>query len=566
MNRRDILQLFGTAGITPAWFAVGSAAPSAPQDLLLRPQQFGAKVDGLTLDSSSINAAIDRAHAQGGGVVYLSPGVYLCGTVVLKSNVTLHLEAGAVILGSTKLSDYTPQPARDPQQTSQGYHVIFAKDAENVTLRGAGMIDGQGPTFWIPSGHPVPQEEHWGDVASIHLKHREEVSPLVEFVSCRHLRVEHVRIENASGWTMRLLMCVGVVVDGVSIKNPVEGPNTDGMDISSSSDVHIVNCIIDTGDDAICLKSENQYGDEVPVMRNITVTNCTLTTCCNGFKFGTGTRSGCENVVFSNSTIYNRAESDLNARVISGICLEMVDGGWLEGVVITGIRMQRTRTPIFLRLGARTASRPGIHSYLRGVMISDVHATGAVLTSSITGLLGMEVEDVTLSNIHIGTQEPGLREWTDRQIPEVPKAYPESRMFGRLPAYGLYVRHAKGIRMQNVVFESSPTEQRPAVVCDDVASLEIAGLRIPRQGNQSAAVELRQTRDAWIRDTRASNNAPSLLHVTGANSAQIVVSSCDLLGARQPVTMGLETSPDAVMLANNITRENETHPSARSAE
>jgi hypothetical protein len=355
---------------------------------------------------------------------------------------------------------------------------------------------------------------------------------------------------------MRLMSCVGVVVNGVSIKNPVVGPNTDGIDISNSSDVRIANCSIDTGDDAICLKSENPYGDSVPVMRNVTVANCTLTSCCNGFKFGTRTYSGCENIVFSNSTIHNAADSPLNARVIAGICLEMVDGGWLENVVVTGICMQRTRTPIFLRLGARTAPRAGGRTYMRGVMISDVYATEAVLTNSITGLPGMPVEDVTLSNIDIETQEPGKREWTERAIPEVPRDYPESRMFGRLPAYGMFVRHAVGIGMHNVKFKSLPTEERPAVVCDDVTSLEIAGLRVPTQGNGSPVVDLRQTMDAWIRDGRATKGAPSLVNVTGANSAGILVSGCDLLRAKEPVTFATDAAPTSVTLANNILPQN----------
>jgi polygalacturonase len=567
VNRRSVLQLLGTAGIVPAGRALDLPAALLPQELLLRPQQFGAKADGVACDSPAINAAIDHAHAQGGGVVYLSPGTYLCGTVVLKSNVTLHLEAGAVILGSTDLTQYTSQiPRPDGRQGSQGYHLIFARDADNVTLQGGGLIDGQGSSFWIPSGHPMPQEEHWADVASIHLKHKGEVSPLLEFVNCRHLHLQQVRVENASGWTLRTLSCVGVVIEGVSIKNPVTGPNTDGMDITSSSDVRIANCSIDTGDDAICLKSENPYGDTVAVMRNVTVTNCTITTCCNGFKLGTSTKSGCENIVFSNSVIYNSAESDLNARVIAGICLEMVDGGWLDGVVISGIRMQRTRTPIFLRLGARTAPRSDNRSYLRGVMISDIHATEAMLTSSITGLPGMEVEDVTLSNIHIETNEPGLREWTEREIPELPAAYPEARMFGRLPAYGMYVRHARGIRMRDIVFEPSASEQRPAVVCDRVSSLEIAGLRVPLEGNGSSVVELRQTTDVWIRDCRTGSNSLSLVNLTGGDSSRILVSGCDLVGAKDAVTLGADVRPDAVRLANNIAGVDAAHSATSSLE
>ncbi len=554
MNRRTALQLLSAGGIAQAGVALG-AAPRAPQgrDLLMRPQDFGAKVDGTTLDSPAINAAIDRAHGQGGGMVYLSPGVYLCGTVVLKSNVTLYLEAGAVILGSKDVAQYTPQAGPPTNGDANTRHLIFARDQENVTLCGPGLVDGQGPSFWVPSGRrKYAADELWGDVASLYLNPRPRVSPMLEFVNCRHLHVEQVRIENASGWTMRLMSCAGVVVDGVSIKNPVVGPNTDGIDVSNSSDVRISNCSIDTGDDAICLKSENPYGDTVPVMRNVTVTNCTLTSCCNGFKFGTRTYSGCENIVFSNSTIHNTAESELNARVIAGICLEMVDGGWLEGVVITGITMQRTRTPIFLRLGARTAPKPGGRSYMRGVMMSDIYATEAVLTNSITGLAGMPVEDVTMANVEVETREPGRREWTERAIPEVPRDYPEARMFGRLPAYGMYVRHAVGVRMHGVGFKSSASEGRPAVVCDDVRSLEIAGLRVPSAGNGSPVIDLRQTSEAWVRDGRAPSDAPSYVSVAGGQSTDVLLSGCDLRKAKEAVSVAAGVSPTAVTLANNV--------------
>ena len=112
---------------------------------------------------------------------------------------------------------------------------------------------------------------------------------MLEFVNCRHLHVEQVRIENASGWTLRTNVLRWCRDRRRLHQEPGFRPNTDGMDISTSSDVRIANCSIDTGDDAICLKSENPYGDTVPVMRNVTVTNCTITSCCNGFKFGTST-------------------------------------------------------------------------------------------------------------------------------------------------------------------------------------------------------------------------------------------------------------------------------------
>ena len=129
-------------------------------------------------------------------------------------------------------------------------------------------------------------------------------------------------------------------------------------------------------------------------------------------------------------------------------------------------------------------------------------------------------------------------------------------MFGRLPAYGMYVRHARGIRMRDVVFQSLAAEERPAVVCDGVSSLEIAGLRVPLQGNGSPVVDLRQAKDVWIRDGRAPKGSPSLVAVSGADSAEILVSGCDLLGANQPVTLAADAGPNSVTLASNTLSKN----------
>jgi Glycosyl hydrolases family 28 len=188
------------------------------------------------------------------------------------------------------------------------------------------------------------------------------------------------------------------VIRGIKIRNPIIGPNTDGIDPTCCRNVFISDCDIATGDDCICLKSEGPYG-RMGLTKNITITNCVMTCCCNGLKFGTATRGGFENITFSNSVIYNE-DVALNARVIAGIAIEMVDGGWVDGVAISNIRMQRVRTPIFVRLGARREA-----GRLRGVMIDNVHATGAILTSSITGIPGHSVEDVSLTNIRIESEE-----------------------------------------------------------------------------------------------------------------------------------------------------------------
>jgi hypothetical protein len=294
-----------------------------------------------------------------------------------------------------------------------------------------------------------------------------------------------VTLRNSPGWTLRPIACDTVTIRGVRIRNPVHGPNTDGIDPTCSENVIISDCDIDTGDDAICVKSENPYG-ELRVTRNITIANCVLTTCCNGLKIGTMTQGGVENITFANSVVYNR-DVPLNERVIAGLALEVVDGGWIDGVVATGIRMQNVRTPIFVRLGNRGVGQgvptPG---RVRGIMISDVHATGAVLTSSITGLPGHRVEDVTLRNVRIDTDERGQPEWLEREIPEAETDYPEARMFGRLPAYGLYCRHATGIRLSDVRVQAAAPDPRPLLVCDDVIDVTVEGAPFTGQGARRA--------------------------------------------------------------------------------
>jgi polygalacturonase len=455
LNRRELLRWAGVS-LTPAAARTGAIAGPRFFDV----KNFGASGDGKTLDSPAINRAIDACHTAGGGVVYLAGGSYLSGTVVLRSNVTLYLEADATLLGSASIADYGKQSGPPERGDANQKHLVFARDAENIGLAGPGRIDGQGPAFWAPSGRQVPPpEDSWHDVATYDWKPLDRASPLIELAGCRNVRIEDVRIENASGWTLRPINCDHVFIRGVMIKNPVIGPNTDGIDPTGCQNVFISDCLIDTGDDAICLKSENPYGSEVRVSKNITITNCVLTSCCNGLKFGTATRGGFENVTFTNSVIFNE-RVDPKARVIAGIALEMVDGGWLEGVTVSNVRMQNVRTPIFIRRGIRRARPDGTPGTLRGVMIDNVHATGAILTNSITGLAGFPVEDVTLSNIRIQSEEAGKLEWVDREVPEQPKQYPEARMFGRLPAYGFYCRHVTGLRLRGIDLSAAANVQR----------------------------------------------------------------------------------------------------------
>ena len=554
VNRRKLLAGLGViAGAALPVAAIASRGPDGDGAIAFDPRKYGAKGDGKTLDSAAINAAIDACTGAGGGVVHVSPGIYRCGIVILKPNVTLYLEAGATILGSTNIGDYAHHGGPAVKGDADQNHLIFAKDAENVTLRGPGRIDGQGSTFWKRSDrHPLPPDESWADVIAHGWEpNGKRPSPMLEFVNCKGLRIEEIRIEGAPSWTLRIMNCEQVVIRGISVKNPNYGPNTDGIDVCGCTGVVISDCSIDTGDDAICLKSENPYGGEPLVNKNIVVTNCSLTTCCNGFKLGTTTQGGFENIAFSNSVIYNNPV-DLGQRVISGVALEVVDGGWIDGLHVSGIRMQRTRTPIFIRLGNRSKKYDYAQHGLRGVVIEDIHATESVLASSITGLENVYVEDVTLKNIRIDCVLAGRSDWVNRSVPEVPEKYPEARMFGMLPAFGLYCRHVRGLHLSDVTFRATTGEQRPVMICDDVRGIKISGLTsTPTQGQQPV-VKLIQCGDAWISNSAAPAGSSAYLEVEGRDSASILLSGCDLRGAKRAFDTSSDVPAGAVTVSGNV--------------
>ena len=530
-----------------------AGSPSHPEaEHFFQARTFGATGDGKTKDTAAIQKAIDACAQSGGGIVYVAPGTYLTGTIVLKSNVNFHLESGATVLGSKDIADYKPL-ANDagPKLTgdANAKHLIFARDAENLSITGNGHIDGQGPSFWVPSGRKVPPpEDAWKDVATYDWKPLHRASPMVEIFNCKHVRVEDVTMQNAAGWTFRPIECDNLVIRALKIRNPVIGPNTDGIDLTCCRNVSISDCDIATGDDAICLKSEGPYG-VMGLSRNITITNCVLTCCCNGLKFGTATHGGYENITFTNSVIHND-DVPLNARVIGGIAIEMVDGGWVDGVVISNVTMQRVRTPIFIRLGARRKeSNP---SFLRGVMIDNVHATGAILTSSITGIPGADVQDVALSNIRIETGEAGKQDWIDRKIPEQITSYPEARMFGRLSSYGFYCRHVIGLQMDNVQVTASVPDERPAMHFEDVKGLRLSKIAASAPASEQPVMRMVDVQDCLVTGCAAPSKSHVALEVRGAASERVRLLANDFTGSSKAVTLAAGATETAVQTTANL--------------
>lgn len=478
-------------------------------------QDYGARGNGLALDTEALQAAIDTCAQQGGGVVLVAPGVYRTGTIKLKDHVTLHLVAGAVLQGSTDLAHYQP---RD---------LVRADGATNIAITGLGTIDGSGPAFWRQRRDRAHEdtEDAWRYVATWDYEHVKRPGHAVRIMNSDRVRIRDVTLRNSPSWTLSFNNCRDVVVDGVTIRNPLYGPNTDGIDIMSSENVRIANCDIETGDDAIVLKNDPRIPRPT---RNVTVTNCILRSSCNGFKLGTESRWGFENIVFSNSTIYSEADDPPPFRVISGVAIETVDGGILNNIAVSNIVMRNVRAPLFIRLGnrGRGQDKP-VPGELKGVVISNIIATGAVVPSSITGLPGHSVQEVTLRDIYIETAGGGTRETALRATPIAAAAYPEAIMFGTLPAYGLYCRHVRGLRLDGVRIVVNSADARPALVCKHVERLHVNTFSATAP-QQAALLRFVAVSEAVIRGCVAPEGLKAFLALEGAENERIYVDGNDL--------------------------------------
>ena len=430
-------------------------------------KDLGAIGDGKTKDTQAIQKAVDAAGKAGGGTVFLPNGTYLSGTIRLKSNVTIHLDRGATLLGSTDIEDYTKiWPAfKSFTDTYLCQSLIYAEDVENVAITGFGTIDGQGDAEAFQNWRKHDKNRKYG------------YRPyLIRIVTSRNIVVRDITLLDSPMWVQQYLACDNVVLENQTVYSHVNA-NNDMIDIDGCHNVRISGCTGDTGDDAITLKSTANR-----VCKNITITNCVVSTWCNAIKCGTESNGGFQDISITNCAIRRSKHRDSKGNIRSGqagIALKLVDGGVMDRLVISDIVMEGTLSPIFIRLGNRArpytegAPKPGMGK-LRNVTISNIIATGARDTGcAISGLPGHPIENLTLSNINLSFEGGGGEDLVDREVPEVADKYPSPHMFGKLPAYGLYIRHADGVTLDNVSLSYEAPEHRPGLVCRDVRNLRI---------------------------------------------------------------------------------------------
>jgi hypothetical protein len=482
------------------------------QSTFINVKEYGAVGDGVVLETPAIQEAIDKS-ALSGGVVYFPPGKYLTGSIELKSNIEIYISPEATILGSTNIADYREYfPKMKSYNDSFLKHSLFyAEGAENISIRGEGTIDGQGSAFKVTT-REKPER----------YKNRPYI---IRFVECRNVKIENITMRNSAMWMQQYLTCEDLFIKGIRVYNHAN-QNNDMIDIDGCRNVVISDCIGDTDDDAITLKSTS-----FSITENVVITNCVVSSHCNAIKLGTESHGGFRNISISNIVVKPSIDTEPIyglAKGISGITLGMVDGGILEGVTISNVRIEGTQVPIYMRLGNRARKfydgqpQPAVGTF-KDVSISNVIATDiqSNIGASITGILGFNVQNIGLENITLEFPGGGTAEDALKSVPELEDHYPESTKWGTLPSFGFFIRHVQNISLNNIELRLKREDHRPAILCDDVKQLNISGLKIGSGVLARNAITFRNVNEGIIHSSLLYSRVNSFLKIEGERNKNI---------------------------------------------
>lgn len=398
---------------------------------------FGAKADGKTLATAAFQAAITECAKNGGGTVVVPAGIYLTGPIEMQSNINLHVEAGAVIKFSNNLDDFPVITARwEGADVSSYMPLVYGKGLENISVTGRGTLDGQGAFWW---------HKKW-DIAR---------PRLISFVESKDILIEGIKLINSPAWTVNPVECENIVIDKVTVINPSNSNNTDGLNPDSCKNVRISNCHVDVGDDCITLKSGTEKNPKRIPCENITVTNCTMVHGHGGVVIGSEMSGDVRNVVISNC-IFQGTDRGIRIKSRRG------RGGVVEDIRVTNIVMEGVLCPVVLnsyyRCGADgdpiVESRDALPinegtPRFRRIHLSNLTARECRAAAGyIHGLPELSVEDITLDNISIAMAadaKPGTPAMVAGLKPMKQK--------------GFHINYGKNIRFTNVEIHDQDGEQ-----------------------------------------------------------------------------------------------------------
>jgi polygalacturonase len=475
--------------LAPVGLACSSAATPAPwrDAALYDVRDFGATGDGKSDNSSAIGAAIAAAAERGGGSVYVPPGRYATKPIVLSSNITLIVDAGAELRFSQNFADYLPMVRTRWEGTlvKTFCPMFYAQGAENIAIVGRGVLDGQGEPWWEFQRALEAEQKQHGSVKGDSEWQRAFVAanpglempddprrleaaflrpPFLQFIDCKNVLIDGVTFKNSPFWTLNPVFCDNVVVSRVTIQNPAEAPNTDGINPDSCRNVHISDCHIDVGDDCITIKSgRDREGRRLArPAENHTITNCTMLRGHGGVVIGSEMSGGVRMIAIANC-VFDGTDRGIRIKSTRG------RGGVVEDVRVANVVMRDIREQAIVLSLRYSDSEPEPLSE-RTPRFRDIHLSGITATAREAGeLLGLEeapLEQVTLTDIDVTCQR------------------------------GLRLENVQGVSLSSLRVQ---TEAGPGIALRDVAGAFVRGCVAPQgsdvflrvSGPRSRAISLR---------------------------------------------------------------------------
>ena len=545
LSRRQWLErmavpVLATAGATMIAGKATAAPPSPPDDKIsgtgvYNIRDYGATGDGKTLNTAVIQKAIDDCFSNKGGTVLIPAGEFLCGTLQLKSNITLHIAAAGKLLGSPERKDYS---AGIGVPESNGNIVfLYAVNAQNISIEGKGTIDGNGLAFFNGKGDNTGPGQH-GVGGNFDRPH------LAVFYQCTYLRLNDVFLKASAYHCLRILYCKQVYADGISIYNRVNR-NNDGFHFNDCEQVHLVNCDVQCQDDACALFGTNKF---------VTITSCSFSTRWSVFRFGGGES---QNITISNCLIYDTYG-----------CPVKISAGRanIENLSFSNIVMQNVTGPVGIGFSGPSEKaannnsenpQPAKKSFIRNIVFNNIRATVVAQpldhpdihfgvsvregekNSCITlnAMSEYYLENISFTDVHIKYAGGGtIAQAAKHDPPKIAAEYfgvwdPAP---GGPPAYGMYARNVKGLTLQNVRFEYDQPDARPALILDNVQDASINGLSAMGSAS-SELIRCINTKDILLTAVRLLTPAASLLRIDGSVSEGIIVDGGDVSKAAKTV-------------------------------
>ncbi|MDR0333649.1 MAG: glycoside hydrolase [Dysgonamonadaceae bacterium] len=426
-------------------------------------REFGAVGDGKTMNTNAIQAAIDKSNASGGGTVYIADGIYMTGTLVLKDNVTLWVDAGSILRGSQDANDYPAIRVSLPSfRQKEDFQLIFAEKKKNITITGGGIIDGNA----IAYGRP------WGGTNNEWQRPR-----LIRMFECENITVKNITLVRAANWVQYYEACSDMLFETVQIRAYTGVHNLDGLNLSGCRNVIVRDFTATTGDDSIVIKAMSMVPNE-----NIYVDGLfSRYSNCHLFKIGTETHSAVRNLHLKNARGWARYS----------VSVQAVDGAVVEDILIENVELYSCSSPFFIRLGSRGRTfeggpNPAPIAQMRNITLRNISNTGIRFVPDkagpgvgalATGIAGHRIENLTIENgdfLLYGTRLS--KDAIYREIPQNADRYPEFHTLGILPAYGIFFRHIDGLTVRNVRLRLLNEDIRPAIILDDVINYTLEGI------------------------------------------------------------------------------------------